>query len=102
MLDGTHGKDYLEKNEEEILKFITPEVCRFIPEFQTQSFKHHFIKWKYAEPKSQVGRSKLIKSYREDLTKESKIVLAGDYLGFPYTDSAAQTGKWAAEFILSC
>lgn len=100
MLDGTHGKEFLEKTEEEILGIITPEVCKFIPEFQTQSLKHHFIKWRYAEPKSPVGRSKLIKSYRESLTKDSKIVLAGDYLGFPYTDSAAHTGKWAAEFIL--
>lgn len=102
MLDGTPGKDFLEKSEEEILKIISPEVCRFIPEFKTQSLGHHFVKWKYAEPKSQVGRSKLIKSYRESLTKESKILLAGDYLGFPYTDSAAHTGKWAAEFILKC
>lgn len=100
MLDGTHGKDFLEKSEEEILEIIMPEVCRFIPEFKTQSLNHHFVKWKHAEPKSLVGRSKLIKSYRESLTKETKIVLAGDYLGFPYTDSAAHTAKWAAEFIL--
>lgn len=99
MINGTHGKDFLEKSDEEILKIITPEVCRIIPEFQTQALRHHFIYWRYAEPKSQVGRSRLIKSYRDSLTKDSKIVLAGDYLGFPYTDSAAQTGKWASEFI---
>lgn len=31
--------------------------------------------------------------------KNNRIWLAGDYLGLPWTDSAAQTGLWAATQI---
>lgn len=101
MLDGINGKTFLDKTDEDIIKEISTEICKFIPEFESELITSHIIKWKYAEPKSLVGRSKLIKLYRESLTNKSKILLAGDYLGFPYTDSAAHTGKWAADFILN-
>jgi len=100
MIDGVKGKDFLDKSDGEILKIISPEICRFIPDFSSQTIKNHFVRWKYAEPKSPIGRSQLIKAYRENLTTSSKVILAGDYLGFPYTDGAAFTGKWVAEFIM--
>jgi oxygen-dependent protoporphyrinogen oxidase len=58
-------------------------------------------RWLNAEPKSPVGRSRKINDYRESITKINKVILAGDYMGMPFTEGAAETGLWAASSILN-
>jgi oxygen-dependent protoporphyrinogen oxidase len=50
---------------------------------------------------SSVGRSKSIQNYRSKTTTKSNIFLAGDYMGMPFTEGAAETGRWAASQIIS-
>lgn len=99
MLDSKHAAMLLNKSDDEILKNIIPELEVYFPKLSGFINFSHCIRWPEAEPLSLVGRSKYIKRYKETLSPNASIVLAGDYLGFPYTDSAAFTGEWAANFI---
>lgn len=53
-------------------------------------------RWPQAMPRSPVGRARLVAQYRATLGDNDRILLAGDYLGAPWTDSAARSGQWAA------
>ncbi len=44
----------------------------------------------------------VVNEYRQSRDKHTRIWLAGDYLGLPWTDSAAQTGLWAAKQVYQC
>lgn len=99
MLDSQHAKTLLNKSDDEILKNILPELEIYFPKLSNFIRFTHFIHWPEAEPVSFIGRCKYIKQYKDTLSTESAFILAGDYMGFPYTDSAAFTGKWAADFI---
>lgn len=62
----------------------------------------HVIRWPAAEPLSWVGRAAAIRRYRDlQKTKPASILLAGDYMGMPFTEGAAESGEWAAQAILS-
>lgn len=57
-------------------------------------------RWPEAEPRSPVGRADDIGKYRQACRRSPpRILLAGDYMGMPYTEGAAESGKWAAELI---
>ncbi|HEX4044788.1 MAG TPA: FAD-dependent oxidoreductase [Gammaproteobacteria bacterium] len=99
MLESQHAIKLFNKSDDEILKIILPELEQYFPKLSTSICFSHFIRWPEAEPVSALGRSKCIKKYKETLDSKASIILAGDYMGFPYTDSAAFTGKWAANFI---
>ena len=99
MLDGTHGAELLNISESEILQSILPELEKYFPGISQSIHLTHITRWKDAIPISFIGKCKLIRNYQDTLTNASKIILAGDYMGFPYTDGAAFTGKWCADFI---
>ena len=48
----------------------------------------------HAMPTCRVGRVSQVRRYRKEHT--GPVILAGDYLAFPWSDSAALTGLWAA------
>ncbi|SCG58416.1 oxygen-dependent protoporphyrinogen oxidase [Micromonospora halophytica] len=54
-----------------------------------------------AMPTCPLGHSAAVASYRRCRASrpDDPVVLAGDYLGFPWTDSAAATGIWAARAV---
>lgn len=99
MIDSHHGSELFNKSNDSILKIILPELENYLPRLSGSIRLTHFTHWKDAVPISSLGRSKNIKKYYEALSPLRQVILAGDYMGFPYTDSAAFTGKWAAEFI---
>ena len=99
MLDNNNSTKLLNQSDEEILRETLLEVENYLPGISKSIRLLHITRWQEAEPIGFIGKSKLIKEYKENLDSKAKIVLAGDYMGFPYTDSAAYTGKWAAEFI---
>jgi oxygen-dependent protoporphyrinogen oxidase len=99
MLDNQFTAELLNKSEDEILQKILPELERYFPGLSKSIRFSHFIRWPEAEPMSLLGRSKNIKKYKETLESFAPVILVGDYMGFPTTDSAAFTGKWAADFI---
>lgn len=56
-------------------------------------------RWPHAMPTVPPGHPARVADYREHLPDNARIVLAGDYLGFPWTDAAAHNGIWAADHI---
>ncbi|HSW93007.1 MAG TPA: FAD-dependent oxidoreductase [Gammaproteobacteria bacterium] len=99
MLEDKHAKRLLGQSDDAILKEIIPELEKYFPGISNFIRFYHCIRWPEAEPVSFIGKSSCIKKYKETLSSHSPIVLSGDYMGFPYTDGAAYTGKWAANFI---
>ena len=97
-LDGEQGS-LLRVADDELVTMILPELEIYLPGVSRAIRLTHVVRWDEAVPKSPVGRSANVKRYRETLRSSARVVLAGDYMGFPHTDSAASTGKWAAEFL---
>jgi len=57
------------------------------------------VRWTQAMPTVPVGQADAVREYRATLPRRARVVLAGDYLGFPWTDSAAFNGRWAARHL---
>lgn len=53
----------------------------------------------HAMATSPVGRAQQIAQYRQTAT--GPVLLAGDYLAWPWTDSNAEAGQWAARTLLN-
>jgi oxygen-dependent protoporphyrinogen oxidase len=51
-------------------------------------------------PLSPIGRSRNVARYRGSINGSTRVYLAGDYMGMPFTEGAAETGKWAAEALI--
>lgn len=79
---------------------MLPEAERYFRGLSETMRFSHFVHWPEAEPMSPIGRSQAVFAYRRGVNPSRRVILAGDYLGFPYTDSTAYTGKWAAEKII--
>jgi oxygen-dependent protoporphyrinogen oxidase len=58
------------------------------------------VRWDQAMPLTPIDQAARVKDYRDHLPPGSRLVLAGDYLGFPWSDSAAYNGRWAARHLL--
>lgn len=100
MLDGISGKTLIELDDESVLQTLMPELEHLLP-----GISHHIVfqrvyRWLHAEPKSPVGRSKNIEIYRKRTSQNSRVLLAGDYMGMPFTEGAAETGLWCATHII--
>ncbi len=99
MLSGEAGDIMIKQKKEEIIKMILSELEQYIPSVTKSVAFTKVFRWKYAEPKSQIGRCKRIDNYRKSISQDDKVILAGDYLGMPFTEGAAETGLWAAQNI---
>jgi oxygen-dependent protoporphyrinogen oxidase len=101
MLCGEAGKAMIKQDEESIITTVLAELEHYIPSISENIAFTRVYRWLNAEPKSPVGRSRKINDYRESITKINKVILAGDYMGMPFTEGAAETGLWAASSILN-
>ncbi|WP_211369977.1 FAD-dependent oxidoreductase [Nonomuraea turkmeniaca] len=59
------------------------------------------VRWEQAMPSVPAGHVRAVTAYRSGVTRADAVVLAGDNLGFPWTDSAAFNGRWAADRLLA-
>lgn len=84
----------------ELIRAVMPPLERHFPDLRNAVVSAHIQRWPAAEPLSPVGRARAIARYRASLTWDRRVVLAGDYLGSPWTDGAAETGLWAARHLL--
>lgn len=100
MLAGASGARMIDMDEKNVAGEIYPELDRLMPGI-SESVKFMKIhRWKTAEPLSPVGRSKRLRTYRETWSGTGRILLAGDYMGMPFTEGAAESAHWAASRIL--
>ena len=59
------------------------------------------VRWQEALPYVTAGHAAAVQRYRDRLPAGSPVVLAGDYLGFPWSDPAAFNGRWAAGRLIA-
>src|SRR5579864_231813 len=95
------GRRLSSLGDREIVEEILRKVDRYLPGISVSARHSSVVRWDEALPESPVGRSRALRRYRETLDPSARVLFAGDYIGFPHGDSAAYTGKWAAEFIAS-
>ena len=100
MLSDQWAKKLLHLSDEDIYKEIQIDVENILPNIYSNLQMKKMFRWQYAMPYTPIGRAKAVKEYCDTRNKNNRMWLAGDYLGFPWTDSAAQTGLWAANQVL--
>ncbi|EIT70037.1 MULTISPECIES: protoporphyrinogen/coproporphyrinogen oxidase [Hydrocarboniphaga] len=93
------SRDLLQQSDAAILEQIRPEFERYFPGAFAALRLAHVVRWEHAAADSPVGRSQEVNQYWRHLDPGSTVLLAGDYMGFPYSDSAAHSGKRVAEFL---
>lgn len=76
----------------EALLGLDPSLAPLMP---TDSGAARVVRHDQAMPTCPPGHAARVAAYRHG-PPPGPVVLAGDYLGFPWTDSAAATGVWAA------
>ncbi|HEV2523504.1 MAG TPA: FAD-dependent oxidoreductase, partial [Gammaproteobacteria bacterium] len=96
MLSDKWAKKFLHLSSEEIYTKIQPDVEKIFPAIYSSIHKKELFRWQYAMPCAPIGRAIAVREYRNTRNPNNRVWLAGDYLGFPWTDSAAETGLWAA------
>lgn len=75
-------------------------VTPWLPGLAGRVTDSRVIGWPQAMPYVPVGHATKVQRYRDTLPAHSQVVLAGDYLGFPWSDSAAFNGQWAATQLI--
>ncbi len=100
MLSSEAGKLMISQKEDVILRKVLNELEQYLPTISKNVAFTKIFRWQYAEPKSPIGRCRNIKAYRDFNSNNNRVILAGDYMGMPFTEGAAETGRWAASKIL--
>jgi oxygen-dependent protoporphyrinogen oxidase len=100
MLGNDAAQCWLDRSDAELIRAVVDELAAHFPGLHEAIVAAHLQRWPAAEPLSRVGRAKAVARYRATLPHDRRIVLAGDYLGSPWTDGAAETGMWAAAHLL--
>jgi len=96
MLCGSAGQRLIDASETQVLGEVLPELNSYFPAIDNQITLTRFNRWAEAEPHSPTGRSLALRQYRQGWHPGMKVILAGDYLGSPCTEGAAESGQWAA------
>lgn len=99
MLADKWAKDCFQLTDVEIFAEIQSELEKIFPDISVHTYRKEMFHWQYAMPYTPIGRSKAVNGYRATRSSNHRVWLAGDYLGLPWTDSAAQTGLWAAKQV---
>ncbi|GLZ05689.1 oxidoreductase [Actinomadura sp. NBRC 104412] len=76
-------------------------VAPWLPGLADRVTDSRVTRWQEAMPYVPIGHAEAVRRYRTRLPAASPVVLAGDYLGFPWSDSAAFNGLWAADRLVA-
>lgn len=76
-------------------------ISPLVPGLTDRVTDTRIVRWEQALPSVPPGHARAVTTYRSGVTPADPVVLAGDYLGFPWTDSAAFNGRWAADRLLT-
>ncbi|QVQ52965.1 FAD-dependent oxidoreductase [Spiractinospora alimapuensis] len=75
-------------------------LAPLLPEVRSRVRDGRVVRWDAAMPTVPVGHPSAVRQYRRSLPVAPSVLLAGDHLGFPWTDAAAYNGRWAAERVI--
>jgi oxygen-dependent protoporphyrinogen oxidase len=93
------ARTLLAKSDDEILRTYTDDLNQVLgPRFGTSVTEAQVQRWETGAPYCFPGRGALQPAL---MRRGSRVLLAGDYLGTLYTETAIQTGLSAAQEVLS-
>ncbi len=99
-LSGEASSRMIDWNDGDVLAAALRETEKYLPGVSANLLFTKIYRWREAAAMSPPGRIKNIARYRKAINPSEKIFLAGDYMSFPCTEGAAESGKWAAETIV--
>lgn len=100
MPTGAAAAELMAESDEAVLTALLPEAERWLPGLSAHLAGSVLHRWPLAEPLSPPGRARALARYRAAGASLSRILLAGDYLGAPFTEGAAESGRWVSEILL--
>ena len=86
--------------DDDILAVVLREMDTYFVSVSENILFTKIYRWKEAMPMTPPGRSRNVARYRKSVNSSTKVFLAGDYMGMPFTEGAAETGKWTAENLM--
>ena len=100
MLSGVASSRLRAQADADVLAEVLPDLDRVLPGAGRSIESAKIYRWPEAEPRSPIGRSRDIAAYRQRWRPDMKVLLAGDYMGIPCTEGAAESGRWAATALI--
>lgn len=95
------ARRFLPKTDPDVLSAALSSVEGLLPGLARHVLQTRVYRWSLAEPRSPVGRSAALAAYRRRCAHTPPVLLlAGDYMSMPFTEGAAESGRWAAEAIV--
>jgi oxygen-dependent protoporphyrinogen oxidase len=88
------GRKLLDLDDEEIRRIYLDELSQVLPGFADKVVEAEVQRWPTGSPYCFPGRAKLQQTL---MRRGGRVLLAGDYLGTLYTETAIQTGLSAAQ-----
>lgn len=96
MLSNTASRSLMATTDDAIVSTVALEAEKFLPGLAAHIAATRIYRWTHAEPYSPVGRAGDLLRYRSGGAADRRVLLAGDYMSMPFTEGAAESGKWAA------
>lgn len=101
MLSHTAALELMHAPDATIVELAMQSVSNYFPTLPAHIRQSRVYRWPEAEPLSPVGRATVLHAYRHRCKKQvSPLLLAGDYMGMPFTEGAAESGYWAASMVV--
>jgi len=99
-LSGDAGSEMIDWKDDDIVEVVLKEMEHYFAGVSENILFTKIYRWTEAMPMSPPGRSRNVGQYRESVDGSTKVFLAGDYASMPFTEGAAESGKWAAEALM--
>jgi protoporphyrinogen/coproporphyrinogen III oxidase len=97
MLGGPAVTRLLDADDDQVTRAVVAELSDLVPEAGRGLVGVTVCRWRAALPWVPPGQAARVARYRRAVQAEpARVILAGDYLGLPFTDSVTHTGQWAA------
>ncbi len=96
VLSDKAGSELMGRKDESIVPVVLGEMDKYFAGLSENVLFTKVYRWREALAMTPVGRIRMVARYRQSVNGSTKVFLAGDYMGMPYIEGAAETGKWAA------
>jgi len=99
-LTADEAERMMDRPDDDIVAAVASDIERLFPGAIAAKRFARVVRWREGLPKSPVGRARNLAEYRRSRPRDCRVLLAGDYMGMPWLESAIETGTWAASRIL--
>ncbi len=99
-LSGKAGTEMFNSKDGDILRVVLQEMEKYYTGISENVLFAKYYRWREAVPMTPVGRSRKVAQYRGSIGRSTRVFLAGDYMSMPYTEGAAESGRWAADALI--